>query len=271
MRWNPSRRSSRAPTFSYPNPGYSNSSRHNSAARVRYTSAPMTACCMPLPRRTDGALGLCAQHGDPQYVASGGHQLRRPAHQLRQWLAGHIGHLHCQLHRRGHGSLENHYCRRPECRRARILCAGYHRSYRTLACCGNSRRTKDANLGYSYGRPVITKKRTAPGWCWSFRLRQRTLSSDNATLNSPAGDGMGYLYVLNATTAASSARFPISTGVGTAATPSGLARFDAYSAVAGPTRRALFTVATCWATSGVSTSIPPPHRLRLQHWPILPV
>ena len=88
----------------------------------------------------------------------------------------------------------------------------------------------DANLGYSYGRPVITKKQDGT---WVVLLTSGydngTLSADNATLNLPAGNGMGYLYVLNAATG--SIINAITTSAGSAAAPSGLARFNAYSAV----------------------------------------
>ncbi len=98
--------------------------------------------------------------------------------------------------------------------------------------------TKDANLGYSYGRPVITKKQDGT---WVVLVTSGydngTLSADNATLNSPAGNGMGYLYVLNAATG--SIITAITTNAGNAATPSGLAKFNAYSAVAGTNQAGL--------------------------------
>lgn len=97
---------------------------------------------------------------------------------------------------------------------------------------------KDANLGYSYGRPVITKKQDGT---WVVLLSSGydngTLSADNATLNLPAGNGMGYLYVLNAATG--SIINAITTNAGNAAAPSGLAKFNAYSAVAGTNQAGL--------------------------------
>ncbi len=91
---------------------------------------------------------------------------------------------------------------------------------------------QNANLGYSYGRPVVTKK--ADG-TWVVLVTSGydngTLAPDNLTTNSPAGDGLGYLYVLDATNG--SIISTISTGVGSATTPSGLAKFNAYSDVAG--------------------------------------
>ncbi|MBS1230070.1 MAG: Type fimbrial biosis protein PilY1 [Proteobacteria bacterium] len=75
----------------------------------------------------------------------------------------------------------------------------------------------DANLGYSYGNPRITK--LADG-TWVVIVAS---GYNNA-------DGVGRLYVLNANTGALIRT--ISTGVGSAATPSGLARISAHSASA---------------------------------------
>jgi type IV pilus assembly protein PilY1 len=91
---------------------------------------------------------------------------------------------------------------------------------------------QNANIGYDYGKPVITKKTDGT---WVVLLTSGydngTLSADNSTANSPAGDGLGYLYVVNAATG--SIINAISTGAGSATTPSGLARFNAYSDFAG--------------------------------------
>ena len=96
---------------------------------------------------------------------------------------------------------------------------------------------KDKDLGYSYGQPVITKK--ADG-TWVVLV---TSGYDNGTdgsplsclappcpalANSPAGSGIGYLYVLNAQTGAIISK--ISTNVGTASAPSGLAKIAGYNA-----------------------------------------
>ncbi len=74
----------------------------------------------------------------------------------------------------------------------------------------------DANLGYTYGNPVITK--LADG-TWVVLVA----SGYN---NTVPGDGVGRLYVLNAATGA--VIRTISTGVGSVTTPSGLARINAW-------------------------------------------
>lgn len=96
----------------------------------------------------------------------------------------------------------------------------------------------DSDLGYSFGQPVITKK--ADG-TWVVLL---TSGYDNGTssarltdptcttactfvANSPAGNGTGYLYVLNAASGAILGK--ISTGVGNSASPSGLAKIAAWN------------------------------------------
>jgi type IV pilus assembly protein PilY1 len=70
----------------------------------------------------------------------------------------------------------------------------------------------EANLGYSFGYPVVTKK--ADG-TWVVLLT----SGYN---NTGPGDGVGYLFVRNALTGAHISR--ISTSVGDTTTPSGLSR-----------------------------------------------
>lgn len=72
----------------------------------------------------------------------------------------------------------------------------------------------DADLGFSFGNPVITKQRDGT---WVVLLT----SGYNNT-------GMGYLYVLNANTGALLRK--ISTQVGTADKPSGLAKISAFVA-----------------------------------------
>jgi type IV pilus assembly protein PilY1 len=71
----------------------------------------------------------------------------------------------------------------------------------------------DVNMGLTFGNPVVGK--TADG-VWSVFV---TSGYNNA-------DGVGRLYVINAATGA--LRFTISTGVGTAVTPSGLGRIAAW-------------------------------------------
>lgn len=92
--------------------------------------------------------------------------------------------------------------------------------------------SNDADLGYSYGQPVITKKNDGT---WVVLLTSGydngTLSANPLVSNSPTGDGKGYLYVLNAGTGTVLSK--LGTGVGSTATPSGLAKIAAWSAEAG--------------------------------------
>ena len=76
------------------------------------------------------------------------------------------------------------------------------------------------NLGYTYGRPVLTKT-AATGW---VVLVASGYNNDAATTG---GDGQGHLFVLNAKTGALIADIP--TGAGTPSSPSGLARISGYS------------------------------------------
>jgi Tfp pilus tip-associated adhesin PilY1 len=78
----------------------------------------------------------------------------------------------------------------------------------------------DCHLGYTFGVPVLTK--LADG-TWVVLV-----TSGYNNINSPAkiGDGQGYLYILNAFTGKIIRK--ISTGVGTAATPSGLSRISNF-------------------------------------------
>jgi type IV pilus assembly protein PilY1 len=88
--------------------------------------------------------------------------------------------------------------------------------------------TVDADLGYSFGLPVIARK--ADG-TWVVLVTSGydngTLSSNPSINNSPTGSGIGYLYVLNAATGAIISK--ISTGVGDPATPSGLAKIATWN------------------------------------------
>jgi type IV pilus assembly protein PilY1 len=78
----------------------------------------------------------------------------------------------------------------------------------------------DCHLGYSYANPIITKLRDGR---WVV-----IVASGHNNVNSPsiAGDGVGYLYVLDAITGA--ILYKISTGAGSAATPSGLNHISAW-------------------------------------------
>ncbi len=81
-------------------------------------------------------------------------------------------------------------------------------------------KTKDDDLGYSYGQPVITKK--ADG-TWVVLVT----SGYNNVSPGGNGDGKGYLYVLNANTGAIISK--IATGVGSTTTPSGLAKIAGFN------------------------------------------
>lgn len=72
----------------------------------------------------------------------------------------------------------------------------------------------DANMGYTYGNPVIAKLNDGT---WVVLV--------TSGYNNVSGDGRGHLYVLNANTGALIR--DISTGVGSSTTPSGLARINA--------------------------------------------
>lgn len=72
-----------------------------------------------------------------------------------------------------------------------------------------------ANLGLTYGNPIITKQ--ADG-TWIVAV--------TSGLNNTAGDGGGHLFILNALTG--SLLRTVSTGVGSASTPSGLMKINAW-------------------------------------------
>jgi Tfp pilus tip-associated adhesin PilY1 len=81
----------------------------------------------------------------------------------------------------------------------------------------------DCHIGYTFNNPIISKLR-APDGRWVVFV-----TSGYNNVNSPptAGDGMGYLYVLDAFTG--KLLYKISTGVGSAADPSGLNHISAWS------------------------------------------
>jgi type IV pilus assembly protein PilY1 len=77
--------------------------------------------------------------------------------------------------------------------------------------------TTDANLGYAFGKPEITKLKNGT---WVVLV---TSGYNNV---SP-GDGKGYVYVLNASTGAKIGS-PVSTGVGSTGSPSGLGQIRSW-------------------------------------------
>ena len=78
----------------------------------------------------------------------------------------------------------------------------------------------DCHLGFSFGRPVITKLSSGQ-WVVMFTSGYNNISSPAA-----AGDGVGYLYVLNAATG--QIIHKLSTGVGNSTTPSGLGQINNF-------------------------------------------
>lgn len=77
--------------------------------------------------------------------------------------------------------------------------------------------SKDSDMGFSYGNPIVTKK--ADG-TWVVLI---TSGYNNTTGSNP---GKGFLYVLNAGTGAIITKY--GTGVGDSTTPSGLAKINTY-------------------------------------------
>lgn len=75
---------------------------------------------------------------------------------------------------------------------------------------------EDADLGYTFGNPIITKRNDGT-WVVVFTSGYNNVSP---------GDGAGYLYVLNANTGAVLEK--ISTNVGSSGSPSGLAKINAW-------------------------------------------
>ncbi len=104
-------------------------------------------------------------------------------------------------------------------------------------------KVKDADLGYSFGQPVVTRKSdgtwvvlVTSGYDNGTDSATVTATSPSITFaaNSPAGSGHGYLYVLDAGTGTMISK--IDTGVGTAAAPSGLAKIAGYNVETGGNR-----------------------------------
>ncbi len=77
------------------------------------------------------------------------------------------------------------------------------------------------NIGYSYGRPILTKTKGA-GW---VILVASGYNNDSSTTG---GDGQGHLFVLNAKTGALIR--DIATGAGSPTAPSGLSKIGAFAA-----------------------------------------
>lgn len=74
-----------------------------------------------------------------------------------------------------------------------------------------------ANLGYSYGNPVITKN-AAGTWVVAF----------TSGYNNETGDGKGRLFIVNANTGEEIVSGGIATSAGDTSTPSGLAKINAW-------------------------------------------
>lgn len=82
--------------------------------------------------------------------------------------------------------------------------------------------TGGENLGYSFGKPVITKK-TDGTWVVLVTSGYNNIPEPTKTPLISTGDGKGYLYVLNPADGAIIGS-PISTGEGNVSVPSGLAQ-----------------------------------------------
>jgi type IV pilus assembly protein PilY1 len=80
-------------------------------------------------------------------------------------------------------------------------------------------KTSDCHLGLSYGNPIIAKRQSDGKWVVIVT------SGYNNTVNG--GDGKGYLYILEAHTGKILHR--LTTGVGTVAAPSGLAKINGWA------------------------------------------
>ena len=83
-----------------------------------------------------------------------------------------------------------------------------------------STRYADCHIGYTFSNPIISKLRDGR---WVVFV---TSGYNNVNAPSVSGDGVGYLYVLEAMTG--EIIYKISTGVGSATTPSGLNHINAW-------------------------------------------
>ena len=77
--------------------------------------------------------------------------------------------------------------------------------------------SEDCNIGFSYGNPVIVKRKVDGKWVVILTSGYNNVSP---------GDGQGYLYIVDAQTGRILQR--LSTGVGSATDPSGLGRINAW-------------------------------------------
>ena len=82
-----------------------------------------------------------------------------------------------------------------------------------------------ANLGYSFGKPIIAKT-ADQGWVVLVTSGYNNSRTVNVGEFNFTGDGVGHLFVLNAQTGALIKDIP--TGVGSTASPSGLAAISGY-------------------------------------------
>ncbi len=88
---------------------------------------------------------------------------------------------------------------------------------------------EDPDLGFTFGKPVITKKDDGT-WVVLVTSGYNNIPDASPRVKYPlisTGNGQGYLYVLNASTGAKISK--IGTGVGSIATPSGLAQISAWA------------------------------------------
>ena len=101
----------------------------------------------------------------------------------------------------------------------------------------------DKNLGFTYGNPIITKRNVDGKWVVLFTSGYNNIPDNdsfyglattdfkpNTASGSPfftTGDGVGYLYVIDATTG--DKLDAISTSVGSLSDPSGIAKIKAYA------------------------------------------
>jgi type IV pilus assembly protein PilY1 len=85
----------------------------------------------------------------------------------------------------------------------------------------------NANLGYTFGSPIVTKLANGR-WVALLTSGYNNGAFDNngTTANSPAGNGQGYLFVVDVATGTVIKTFP--TNQGSANTPSGLGQISAY-------------------------------------------